>query len=162
MLNIKSIFLTISFCLLITLTYSQKVVIEEDNIKIEFIKSRKASKLITASNISIKSDEIKKVFVKIKSLNNKRQLVDPNKFSLVDANNGLRFRPTDIFYQNFTDWWGFGRVSKTKPKFKFNDYLFDKDVEDTFLNYNFEGIENISLPINFNTKRKPDIHIIHF
>lgn len=143
---------------------SQDLIVTGDNIKIEFTKSRKASKIITASNVAIKSDQIKKVFVKIKvkSLNNKRQLFDPNKLSLVDAQNKLRFRPTDILFQNFTDWRHFKKISKTKPKIRYNKRIYNINIEDTFLNHNQEGIKNCELPINFNTRKNPDNHIIHF
>jgi len=143
---------------------SQTIVIKEDNVKLKFIKSKKASKIINSSSVYIKSKKLKRILVKIKmkSLNNKKQIFDPNKFSLIDFNYKLRYKPTDILFQNLTDWWHFEKISKTKPKRKFNKRIYSPDINDTFLDYKFEGIKNVIIPINFATKKKPDIHIIHF
>jgi len=160
----NNILLLLVFFLASFIVNSQTIVIKEDNAQLKFIKSKKASKIINASNIYIKSKGLKRILVKIKmkSLNNKKQLFDPNKFSLIDFNYKFRYRPTDILFQNFTDWWHFKKISKTKPKKKLNDYIYSPDIDDVFLDYDFEGIKNVEIPININTKRNPDIHIIHF
>jgi len=143
---------------------SQTIIIKEDNVRLKFIKAKKASKVINASNISVKSKKLKRIRVKIKmkSLDNKGQIFDPNKLSLIDFNSKLRYRPTDILFQNLTDWWHFKKISKTKPKKKSNEYIYAPNIDDTFLDYEFEGIKNVQIPVNFNTEKNPDIHIVHF
>lgn len=143
---------------------SQTIRVEEDNVELKFVKAKKASKIINASNVFVRSKKLKRIRVKIKmkSLDNKSQVFDPNKLSLIDYTYKLRYRPTDILFQNLTDWWHFKKISKTKPKKKSNDYLYAPNVDDTFLDFEFEDIKNVLIPINFNTTKKPDIHIVHF
>ena len=152
------------FIFLSAFKINAQIIIDESNLRLEFIKTKKVSNLVHASNVYYKSKDLKRIRVKVnmKYLNNKRQLFDPNKFSLIDHNSKLRYRPTDILYQNLSDWQHFKKISKTKPKKKSNKHIYYPDIDDTFLDYEFDGIKNVQIPINFNTKRKPDIHIIHF
>lgn len=152
------------FFLLTFKVNSQTVIIKEDNVKLKFVKTKKASKIATASRVYVRSKNLKKILIKIKmkSINNERQLFDPNKLSLIDFINKLRYRPTDALYQNFTDWSHFKKISKSKPKKRFNTHIYKPDIPDTFLDFKFENIKNVEIPVNFNNKRNPDIHIIHF
>ena len=154
----------LSIFLFVLNIHAQYTVIKEDNVKIKFVRSRKASKVFTATNVIIKSREVKQVFVKVKvkTVSKKRELFDPNKFSLVDHNNKKRYRASDSHYQAFTAWLPFGYISKKEPKDKYKNIYYRPEIEDSFLNYEFEGIKNCEVPINLGTRKRPDYHVMHF
>ncbi|WP_299683665.1 hypothetical protein [uncultured Dokdonia sp.] len=143
--------------------FSQKINIEEDQVSIEYVKGREAS-LFNPSNVYTRSKDAKTIVtrVKMKNLNNKKELFDPNKFSLIIENEKVRLRPVDILFKNFTDWWHFSKVSKTKPSDKKSYHKYNPDIKDTYLDYNKEGIKNFELPINLGTRKKPEEHILYF
>lgn len=129
----------------------------------EFVKSREAS-IFNPSNVYIRSKEAKTIVtrVKMKTLSNKKQSFDPNKFSLVIEEHKVRVRPMDVLFKNFTDWWHFSKVSKTEPSDEKIKYKYNPDIEDTYLNYTKEGIKNFELPVNLGTRKKPEEHVLYF
>lgn len=160
----KSVFNSILFSLLFTsIVFSQKIIIEEDQVSLEFIKAREAS-LFNPSNVYSRSKDLKTIVtrVKMKTLSNKKESFDPNKFSLVFEEQKFRCRPIDILFKNFTDWWHFSKVAKTKPSDKKSYYKYNPDIEDTYLKYSIDGIENFELPVNLGTRKKPESHILYF
>lgn len=52
-------------------------------------------------------------------------------------------------YTNFTDKWYFVQLIKNKPKYKSLEKRYKPDVKDTFLDYEFEGITNLTVPIYY-------------
>ena len=160
----KSFILISLFCLLLNHDlFSQKINIDEDQITIEYVKGREAS-LLNPSNVYTRSKDAKTVVtrVKMKTFSNKKELFDPNKFSLVIEDKKVRCRPVDILFKNFTDWWHFSKVSKTKPRDKKSYYKYNPSIKDTYLDYTIEGIKNLELPVNLGTRKKPEEHILYF
>ncbi len=150
----------ISFTILIflfTQIFYSQVKIEEDNLTIEYAKTKKASQFIgMVTNVRTKSDEIVQYNIKVRiemSDNNIRPF-DANKFSLLDNQNEIRLRPIDVTYTNLTDKWHFIKLIKNKPKYKSLEDRYEPDIKDTFLDYEFEGINNLSLPICYEAYNK--------
>ncbi len=131
--------------------YSQ-IKIQEDNLTVEYVKTKKASQLIGAvTNVRTNSKEIVQynVKVRIEMIDNKIRPFDANKFSLIDYQDNMRLRPLSVAYTNFTDKWYFIQLIKNKPKYKSLEKRYKPDVKDTFLDYEFEGITNLMIPINY-------------
>ncbi|GGD02712.1 hypothetical protein [Hyunsoonleella pacifica] len=129
--------------------YSQ-IEIQEDNLTIEYVKTKKASQLIGAvTNVRTKSKEIVQynVKVRIEMIDNKIRPFDVNKFSLIDHQAKIRLRPLSVTYTNFTDKWYFIQLIKNKPKYKSLEDRYKPDIKDTFLDYEFEGVNNLIAPI---------------
>jgi len=145
-MNIK---LTILAFLITQLFYSQ-VKIQEDNLTIEYKKTKKASQFIgMVTNVTTKSKEVVQYNIKIRveMLDNKKRAFDANKFSLVNYQDSVRLRPIDVAYTNLTDKWHFIKLIKNKPKYKSLEKRYNPEIKDTFLDYEFEGINNITIPI---------------
>ncbi|MDO5978695.1 hypothetical protein [Flavivirga spongiicola] len=131
--------------------YSQ-IKIQEDNLTVEYVKTKKASQLIGAvTNVRTKSKEIVQynVKVRIEMIDNKIRPFDANKFSLIDYQDKMRLRPLSVAYTNLTDKWYFIQLIKNKPKYKSLEKRYKPDIKDTFLDYEFEGITNLTIPINY-------------
>lgn len=140
--------------LLIVLLYTQifysQIKIQDDNLTIEYVKTKKASQFIGAvTNVRTKSNEIVQynVKVRIEMIDNKIRPFDVNKFSLIDHQAKIRLRPLSVTYTNLTDKWYFIQLIKNKPKYKSLEERYKPDVKDTFLDYEFEGVNNVMTPI---------------
>ena len=99
-MNIK---LTLLAFLITQLFYSQ-VKIQEDNLTIEYAKTKKASQTIgMVTNVRTKSKEVVQYNIKIRveMLDNKKRAFDANKFSLVNYQDSVRLRPIDVAYIGF-------------------------------------------------------------
>jgi hypothetical protein len=134
--------------ILFSLICNSQIKIPEDNLSIKYIKTKKASKYVASvTNVNIKSKSINQynVKVKIEMLDNKIRPFDANKFSLIIPQE--KIRPVCVTYTNFTDKWYFITLIKNKPKYKSLEKSYKPDIEDTFLNYDFKGIQNIKMPI---------------
>lgn len=145
-MNIK---LTVLAFLITHLFYSQ-VKIKEDNLTIEYVKTKKASQTIgMVTNVRTKSKEVVQYNIKIRveMLDNKKRDFDANKFSLINYQDSVRLRPIDVAYTNFTDKWHFIKLIKNKPKYKSLEKKYKPEIKDTFLDYKFEGINNLTIPI---------------
>ena len=137
---------------LFTQIFYSQTKIQEDNLTIEYEKTKKASQFIGAvTNVRTKSKEIIQynIKVRIEMIDNKKRPFDPNKFSLIDHQNKIRFRPIDVAYTNFTDKWHFIKLIKNKPEYKSLEKRYKPDIKDTFLDYEFEGITNLTVPIMY-------------
>ena len=146
------------FLLIFNLTYSQS-----NDFKVEFIKAHKTIKVVTTNSAIYKSKEVNKIIVKLKIESvDKKGFFDPNKISLIDHTNNLRYRPTDILAKRFTNLISFDRISKVKPKLTRNKRLYNSEIKDTFLDYNFDNIQNVNMPFNYGSRKKPDLLIMHF
>lgn len=145
-MNIK---FTILAFLITQLFYSQ-VKIQEDNLTIEYSKTKKASQTIgMVTNVRTKSKEVVQYNIKIRveMLDNKKRAFDANKFSLVNYQDSVRLRPIDVAYTNLTDKWHFIKLIKNKPKYKSLEKRYKPEIKDTFLDYEFEGINDLTIPI---------------
>ena len=141
---------------LFTQIFYSQIKIEEDNLTIEYEKTKKASQLIAVTNVRTKSKKIVQynIKVRIEMIDNKKRSFDPNKFSLIDYQNKIRLRPVDVAYTNFTDKWHFYKLIKNKPSYKSLENRYDPSIKDTFLDYEFEGITNYIIPIHFEAYNK--------
>lgn len=143
------------FFSIFSLSFSQS-----DSFNVEFIKAIKA---ITTVSANYESNNVNKIIVKIKiESTDKKGVFDPNKISLIDHKNNLRFRPTDVLAKRFTNLIAFGRVSKVKPKLKRNKKLYNPEIKDTYLDYNFDGIKNVEIPFNYGTNKNQDLLNMYF
>ena len=141
--------LTILAILFTQIFYSQ-VKIPEDNLTIEYSKAKKASQFIgMVTNVRTKSKEIVQynIKVRIEMIDNKKRPFDANKFSLLDYQNEIRVRPIDVAYTNLTDKWHFIKLIKNKPKYKSLEKRYKPDIKDAFLDYEFKGFNNLTIPI---------------
>ena len=141
---------------LFTQVFYSQIKIQEDNLTIEYEKTKKASQLIAVTNVRTKSKKIVQynIKVRIEMIDNKKRSFDPNKFSLIDYQNKIRLRPVDVAYTNFTDKWHFYKLIKNKPSYKSLENRYDPSIKDTFLDYEFEGITNYIIPIHFEAYNK--------
>lgn len=142
----------IILAILSTQIFYSQIKIQEDNLTVEYVKTKKASQLIGAvTNVRTKSKEIVQynVKVRIEMIDNKKKPFDANKFSLIDHQDKMRLRPLSVAYTNFTDKWYFIQLIKNKPKYKSLEKRYKPDIKDTFLDYEFEGITNLKIPINY-------------
>lgn len=140
----------IIIALLSTQIFYSQIEIKEDNLTIEYAKAKKASQLIGAvTNVRTKSKEIVQynIKVRIEMIDNKIRPFDANKFSLIDHQDKMRLRPLSVTYTNLTDKWYFIQLIKNNPKYKSLEKRYKPDVKDTFLDYDFEGITNLTIPI---------------
>ena len=136
--------------LLITQMFYSQVKIQQDNLTLEYEKTKKASQFVgMVTNVSTKSKEVVQynIKVRVEMNNNKKRPFDANKFSLIDYKDSVRLRPIDVAYTNFTDKWHFIKLIKNKPKYKSLNKKYKPDIKDTFLDYEFEGINNLNIPI---------------
>lgn len=153
--------LTILTILSAQIFYSQ-INIQEDNLTIEYVKTKKASQFIGAvTNVRTKSKEIVQynVKVRVEMNDNKIKPFDANKFSLVNHQEKIRLRPLSIAYTNFTDKWYFIQLIKNKPKYKSLEGRYKPDVADRFLDYEFDGVDNLTLPICYEAYDKYKISL---
>lgn len=135
---------------LFTQVFYSQVEIKEDSLSIEYVKAKKASQFIgMVTNVRTKSKEVVQYNIKIRveMLDNKKRPFDANKFSLVDYQDSIRLRPIDVAYTNLTDKWHFIKLIKNKPKYKSLEERYKPHIKDTFLDYEFEGINNLTIPI---------------
>ena len=142
----------IILAILSTQMFYSQIKIQEDNLTVEYVKTKKASQLIGAvTNVRTKSKEIVQynVKVRIEMIDNKIRPFDANKFSLINYQDKMRLRPLSVAYTNLTDKWYFIQLIKNKPKYKSLEKRYKPDVKDTFLDYEFEGITNLTIPINY-------------
>ncbi len=143
--------------LLCTQTFHSQIKIQEDNLTIEYIKNKKASQLIgSVTNVRTRSKKMIQynIKVRIEMMDNKKRSFDPNKFSLIDYKNKIRLRPLDIAHPLFTDKIHFVRLIKNKPKYKSLEKKYRPDIKDTFVDYEFEDITNITIPIKYDAYNK--------
>lgn len=145
-MNIRFTILTF----LLTQIFYCQVNIQEDNLTIEYAKTKKGSQSLgMVTNVRTKSKEVVQYNIKIRveMLDNKKRSFDANKFSLVDYQDSIRLRPIDVAYTNLTDKWHFIKLIKNKPKYKSLEKRYKPDIKDTFLDYEFDGINNLTIPI---------------
>lgn len=153
-------FFTISIIILFCFNSNSQEYIPADNFKFKFIKAKKA----VGSNYyyTIKTPKNMKrtqVRLKMKSLSEKKEDFDPNKFYLVSDKYKTRVRPIDVRYNYAVGWIfiGFRFIIDFEPKDeKIKEWFpYKPEIENTFNNYKMEGYEDVICSIDFGTKRKP-------
>jgi len=157
----------LSIILLFSIILNSQTIVEDGKIELNFVKSKAIAKHASRTAIIIKTDKLKTIFVKVKitSPSGKKEIIDVNKFYLIDELSNSRIKLIDVNYQKFTSYLGFDRlVDKKKSGKKKRTFLyeFNSSIQDTFYKFDKDGYKNVVLPINFGTIRKPDNQIIHF
>tara|TARA_Y100000815_G_C13349158_1_gene503492 strand:- start:6658 stop:7281 length:624 start_codon:yes stop_codon:yes gene_type:complete len=157
-------------CLILTFTgFSQEKLFENGNLSIDYKNAQKVSSTMHLNSVTkIKSKDLMKVKVKckIRSLNKER--VDPNKFSLVDHTNKLRYRPTDISHQPVAMYMAYVRLLKDninyrgRPGFMMSanpsPIKYDPEIKDSFDDYSIDGYTNIELPLKISKKKQSVVY----
>jgi hypothetical protein len=144
---------------------SQEIEIPQDSVKFELEKSKKVNRRVNPSLVAVLDKRYKQVRIKVKMtpLYSKKVFFDPNKLSLVSEELKSRFRPTDVFFKNFTDIWTFTRCTSKEPrKENRGDAEYTPELEDTFNDYSIKDFKDTNYPVNLGTRKKPDVHIIYF
>ncbi len=75
-------------------------------------------------------------------LDNKRRLLDPNKFSFIHRPTRSKLEVSEALYQNMTVKYDFGKATRDKPKYEDNESWYKPDYKDTFYDYELEGVTN--------------------
>ncbi|WP_299761506.1 hypothetical protein [uncultured Dokdonia sp.] len=156
------IFFTLSFS---TNLFSQEVEVIQDSVTFKLEKSKKVNRRMNPSLVAVLDKRFKQVRIKVKMtpLYSKKVFFDPNKFSLVSEPLKARYRPTDVFFKNFTDIWTFTRCTSKKPrKENRGNALYTPDLEDSFSDYSYKDFKNVDYLVNLGSRKKPDIHVIYF
>ncbi len=156
------IFLISSIC------YSQTTT--EDNIQITIKKSKLVdnSSVFGVRPLKVTSDKLRKVMVKTKIKSTSDEKTKLSAFSLLDTQNKIRYRLAD--YKGYTGVIGFPEFT---PFLKTE--LFDKKgrpiqyaptynvlEKDYFSDYDIEGYTNFEIPVNFGTKKNPNLSVVYF
>jgi len=147
-----STLITIFFSIMIN---GQEKKVENGTLSVEFTKAKKISNTFNLNSSSkIKSKELKKISIKckVKSLN--KEKIDINKFSLIDRENKLRYRPTDISFQPVMGYLVFGKLLKNDINYgsaaKFHTGIeYNAEIKDTYLDYSLEGYKDVEIPVIF-------------
>jgi len=142
---------------LFTQIFYSQIKIKEDNLTIEYSKIKKASQFMgMVTNVRTKSKDVVQynIKVRVEMNDNEKKLFDANKFSLIDYQDSIRLRPIDVTYTNFTDKWHFIKLIKNKPKYKSLEDRYKPEIIDTFLDYEFDGINNQTIPICYEAFNK--------
>lgn len=145
-------------------TYSQTVVVPDDKLEFTVKKVKAANSIFNASTVHFTNENVFriKINLKMKTEKGKRVMFDPNKFSFLDNDHKIRLRPTDITFQNMTDFWSFSKCSKQELKKEKKRLLYKPELEDTYYNYSPMGYKNQAQPVNYGNKKNPDLHIVFF
>ena len=137
----------------------------DGEIEIKYMGSKKVSPNFHLSSLTYyegESIEKIKIVCKIKSLN--RRWVDINKISLVDKENKIRYRPSDISFS----YGYYKKLLKEDLNIKglFGNYeadaFYKPEIKDTFEDYIFDGYTNYDFPYNFGSKKKPQVAYVYF
>ena len=158
----KTIFLFLT--LLFTQLFYSQIEIQEDNLTIEYKNNNKAGQIVGLGNITNVYSKTKNwvqysIKVRIEMSDNKKRTFDPNKFSLIDPNNKIRLRPIDISNSNYLNQWHLYRLIKDKPNYKSLENRYKPNIKDSYMDYEFEGIKNAIIPINYDAYDKYKISI---
>jgi hypothetical protein len=103
--------------------------------------------------------------VKIKSVERRYDFFDPNKFSLIIEESKERYRPVDMQYLMIPfSYYPFGKLVNDSTYEGRNLYWFSysKHVRDSFNNYTLESYDDIEVPVNYGSYRKPKSFIVYF
>lgn len=145
-------FYTITFCKAQTITFS-------DSLKLEVVKSKVISKTFNVrSGTKLKSNQMKKIQVKLKMESLDKDSIDINAFSLIDKKNKLRYRLIEFSgYKTFS----IANSGITGKRYLKTEYVnkkgkpykdlpeYNPSITDSFYDYNFEGFENVEIPTTF-------------
>jgi len=153
--SIKKIFFV---CWLITgtITYSySQVAVENETLEVHMTKGRKQAKFNVRSRHGAGkgSFEIFTV-IELKRLKNKDDIIDLNKFSLIDHSNKLRYRGSDISIGHPL---GYKEGSILMMEKVANTSIYgsyNPEIRDTFSDYTIDGYQDIQRKTQFGLRKK--------
>ncbi|WP_310992159.1 hypothetical protein [Aequorivita marina] len=158
---------TVLIVLLFIVGYSSygQVVIESENLSLKMVKARRIGAFSvqfggTYNILSGKDDKRVQVRLKLRSLDGKETMFDPNKLSLVSDGFKARFSVSEALFATFFRSKGFQLLTTNnteKPIFA----TYDPSIKNTFNEYSINGFKDCAVNLNFGTKRKPIIHTIY-
>ncbi|WP_037348989.1 hypothetical protein [Sediminibacter sp. Hel_I_10] len=142
----------------------------KDNIEIEIKKSKLVDNVsvVGIRQLKVKSDELRKVMIKTKIKSPKDNKTRLSGFSLIDEENKIRYRLAD--YKGYTGFIGSPELipyRKTELFDKKGNPInygppFDKSEKDIFNDYDIDGYVNFEIPVNFGTKKNPNLSVLYF
>jgi hypothetical protein len=162
--------IAILFLLISQVIYAQKS-FDIDGFNIRFKKSVKVETINEfvkkkgfTTHKEIATDPNKKTIVirvKIKSISKQKEVFDPNKFYLVSDYFIKRMRPLGVYHDlKRFEYIGKDETGKKYPKN--NEYIFDENIKDTFLDYKIDAYRDTETILNFGTPEEPDFQSIYF
>lgn len=143
------------------LNIQAQVEIVEDNISIKLVKARKikATSITWGNSLGtvISGPDSKRVQIRLKmrSLDGKKQLFDPNKFYFVNDEYEVRISIAEIRYAGLVPTKAFYRINADETS---NEEL----PHNSFYDYPYKNYKDIPLQLNYGTNRKPKIKTIYF
>jgi hypothetical protein len=159
-------------CFLLIILFVPKIIaqtiFEEENLIIELVKARKIGVLSVqfAGSGMIQSgpdDKRVQLRLKVRSLNKEFTLLDPNKLSLTNDANKIRFSVSQVQFATFFRSKGFTRLTTSyTEENKTYAVKYDPSVKNTFDDFSQEGYKDAPICLNFGTKKRPDVHTIYF
>lgn len=135
--------------------FCQEVKVANGNLSVDFKTSKKVSNTLNLNSTSkIKSKELQKISVKCKVESLNKEVVDINKFSLVDHKNKLRYRPTDISFQPvmgylvyeklFKEDVNYGNMAKHQAGIQYKP-----EIKDSYNDYAITDYVDVQIPMTF-------------
>ena len=160
------------YFLLVLLSFkgvSQTTIID-NTFEFDFKKAIRNSRLFEVHNSAYfvqasKNEQKIQIRFEIKSVSNKKQDFDPNKFYLVSDEYKIRLRPVDMKHNYaMTTFTGFEKLIDEKPKDgeKTYWYSYNPSIKDTFWDFKIDGYSDIDNCINVGTKKTLNIKSIYF
>lgn len=154
--------------LLSSICYSQSKT--KDNIQIQIKKSKLVDNVsvVGMRQLKVTSDKLRKVMIKTKIQSDKNNKTKLSAFSLLDTQNNIRYRLAD--YKGYTGFIGYPEFTpyrKTELYDKKGRAIqygppYDSSVKDYFNEYSIEGYTNFEMPVNFGTKKNPQLSVVYF
>ncbi|PHR72874.1 MAG: hypothetical protein COA67_04010 [Lutibacter sp.] len=154
--------------LISSFTYSQTTT--KDGIQISVKKSKLVDNVSVFGirQLKITNDKLRKVMIKTKIKSNANNKTKLSAFSLLDTKNNIRYRLAD--YKGYRGIIGYPELI---PRLKIELFdkkgkplefapIFDKTEKDYFNVFDIKGYRNLEIPINFGTKKVPNLSIVYF
>jgi hypothetical protein len=155
----------LAICLLVSLTQVQAQREKKiDGFIMELKKVKVNPKPLQAVSYNLHaSDSFKKVMLRlrVKSLTEKPETFDPNKFFAVDEVAKKRIRPSDTRYNHILhEYLSFGFLAPSEVENPMVGY--DPSIKDTFSDYRMEGYTDVEHKVNVGSLDAPEKSIIYF
>lgn len=146
------------------LVNSQEISIDKNEFNIEILHARKLGKIQIATNVILKSKILKTISLKIRatSKNGEKELLDINKFSLVDEENRTRSRPINVSVQSFTKYFSLTKLVQAPLKKKNFHLRYDPTIIDSFKDFDFNGYALIEIPVDYDGWGKQEKQVVYF
>ena len=149
-----------------TSLFAQKITLVDDDFKLKVKTAKLIEGYTIATNVRVNTEvfNILKVKVRVISKSGKREYFDLNSFSTVDFDQKYRVRSSDANYHELNATFGFPMLVKDRPDYSIfqTAYEYKPSVRDSYVDYSFNDVENIEMPMQFGTQRKSDKHIVYY